>query len=312
MSTCSRSKNIIQKTVFSTLASWMFISSSWACIDGQGLLPHGKQISIPTSYHNFLNPHAVTEEAFFKVTQDLEKLYQPIVQARGGVLEIVKNWKSNEANAFARRNGTTYNVSMFGGLARHPMNTIDGFTMVICHELGHHLAGKPLVSTWASTEGQSDYYASAKCMRKYLSTQDNAAVVATMIVPEKVQTHCFKSFGPSNDHALCIRSSLAGLALSNVLHSLTGGGGSGSGGGWGKSDRPSTPSVKPDFKTPDTSRVTTTATKHPKAQCRLDTYFAGAVCDVPATVDFSYTDEKTGACLSDISARPACWYAATN
>ncbi len=236
----------------------------------------------------------------------MQNLYQPVVKERGAVLKVVKNWKSDKANAYANRSKNTYKVHMFGGLARHPMNTIDGFTLVLCHEIGHHLAGKPLASKWASNEGQSDYFATAKCLRKYLATQDNAAVVATMTVPEKVQTHCFKSFGPSRDHAICVRGSLAGLALGNVLNALS----SGSGRTWGKPTTTTGAAGKPDFETPDLKVVKTTYPGHPKAQCRLDTYFAGAVCEVPSTQDFSYSDEKTGACAEGVSARPACWYAA--
>jgi hypothetical protein len=39
-----------------------------------------------------------------------------------------------------------------------------------------------------------------------------------------------------------------------------------------------TPNV--DFGTPDTSTVSTTNHRHPAAQCRLDTYTAGALCGV--------------------------------
>lgn len=301
-------------SLFLTLSFLGQVSNSVACLDENGLLPGSKNVAIPTSYHNFLNPFAVSEEAFYKVTEEVEKIYAPIVKSRGGVLEIVRNWKSNTVNAFAKRIGTTYQVNMFGGLARHPLNTVDGYTLVLCHEIGHHLAGKPLASSWASNEGQSDYFATAKCLRRYFSDQDNATIVSTMLVPEKVQEHCFKSFGPSSDHAICVRGALAGLSLANVLDSLSRGAASGSSSRtWGKptgTPTPTTVNGKPDFNTPDPSKVSSTYSKHPKAQCRLDTYFAGAVCEVPSSVDFSYKDETSGACSNGLSARPACWYAA--
>jgi hypothetical protein len=44
-------------------------------------------------------------------------------------------------------------------------------TLIICHELGHHVGGFPFVSGtpfggyWAATEGQSDYYSTQVCAR---------------------------------------------------------------------------------------------------------------------------------------------------
>ena len=46
-------------------------------------------------------------------------------------------------------------VAMFGGLARRPEVTKDAFQFVVCHEVGHHLAGWPFAYDWASNEGQS-------------------------------------------------------------------------------------------------------------------------------------------------------------
>ena len=45
--------------------------------------------------------------------------------------------------------------------------TIDGYTLVACHELGHHLGGAPLFSgqDWASVEGEADYFATTKCVK---------------------------------------------------------------------------------------------------------------------------------------------------
>jgi hypothetical protein len=296
----------LKLAVLLTFSSVALVSNTFACIDEHGLFPNAKNISIPTSYHNFLNPLSVTEEAFYSVTADVEKIYSPVIKSLGGVLKVVKDWKSKTANASAKRIGTVYQVNMYGGLARHPLITTDGYALVLCHEIGHHLGGKPLSSSWASNEGQADYFATSKCLRKYFSQQDNAAIVANMLVPDKVQTHCFKSFGPSTDHAICVRGALAGLAMANVFEALAKGGGARS---WGKSSTPSN-QTKPDFTTPDTSVVTSTFDRHPKAQCRLDTYFAGAVCEVSSSVDFSYNDEVSGACTNGVSARPACWYAA--
>jgi hypothetical protein len=81
----------------------------------------------------------------------------------------------------------------------------------------------------------------------------------------------------------------------------------------------------PAFNTPDKSKVSSTNEDHPAAQCRLDTYFAGAVCNVDWKIENSQTDANVGTCsgvgatllqlfqhgnsaFSKMGARPGCWY----
>ena len=55
---------------------------------------------------------------------------------------------------------------------------------------------------------------------------------------------------------------------------------------------------------------------HPETQCRLDTYFAGALCNKDYREDVSQTEEVKGTChasLGDrVGVRPACWFKARN
>jgi hypothetical protein len=70
----------------------------------------------------------------------------------------------------------------------------------------------------------------------------------------------------------------------------------------------------PKFDTPDTSVARRTNYKHPAAQCRLDTYFQGALCDNDLNTPFSGKDEAQGACYKAngdiIGYRPECWFKA--
>ena len=108
-----------------------------------------------------------------------------------------------------------------------------------------------------------------------------------------VDKACASAFGVStHDGEVCVRSSAAGLALAQLLADLGG-------------------EASPKFDTPDKNKVKTTDEEHPAAQCRLDTYFAGAICQVSKDIDFSDTDETVGACNApDTGYRPACWFAA--
>jgi hypothetical protein len=171
--------------------------------------------------------------------------------------------------------------------------------MVLCHEIGHHLGGAPKYSWfngWASNEGQSDYFASLKCMRKVFKTQDNLDFVAEHAadINPFYTTKCHDMYKTAEEQALCVRTGMAGQGLANLFGAL------------GKSGAPI-----PD--TPDRNEVGQTNDRHPAAQCRLDTYIQGALCDIDHNTDLSQSDAKVGACnRSDSYAtgiRPLCWYA---
>lgn len=110
----------------------------------------------------------ITEEEFYSVIDEMRAIYAPIIRGFGGWFVLSGNWDDSTVNAYASRSGAEYHVNMFGGLARRPEVTLDGFRMVICHEIGHHLGGFPNEG-WASYEGQSDYYATHACAKKIMS-----------------------------------------------------------------------------------------------------------------------------------------------
>jgi hypothetical protein len=136
--------------------------------------------------------------------------------------------------------------------------------------------------------------------RKVFENDDNQAIISNLEVPETVKVECATSWQGqkllnSNDYFLCVRSSMAGKSLANLLAEL---GGSG----------------EPQFDKPDTRVVTTTQHGHPKAQCRLDTYFSGSLCEVPHQDDVDQKDEVVGTChqsTSDRGLRPLCWFKPT-
>jgi len=52
-------------------------------------------------------------------------------------------WESRHINAQAWRLGEARNVSLYGGLVRHPVITRAGLAVALAHETGHHLGGEP-------------------------------------------------------------------------------------------------------------------------------------------------------------------------
>ena len=255
---------------------------------------------------NKLNPTGISKEQFELVINKVHATYSSLVEAKGARLIINQKWDNNTVNASAARDlsrGTDWFISMYGGLARHPQMTEDAFLVVVCHELGHHLGGYPKKTQafqvdrkWSSVEGQSDYFASLKCLKKVFEKEDNEAALANKAIPKEVSEQCGISYPNQNEKLICIRSAIAGFEISKFLEVLT-------------------ETKKPvSFSTPDKKKVFKIGKDHNGAQCRLDTFFQGSLCDVDADTELSKDEAHTGACTkkngNSSGLRPRCWMTA--
>jgi hypothetical protein len=241
----------------------------------------------------------ITEKQFNTVIDQVEAVYSPIVAEYGGKLQVVRKWADGTVNAYAEQAGDIWKVSMFGGLARHKTITPDGFALVVCHELGHHIGGAPRYAgeDWASNEGQSDYFATTKCLRRIWQSEDNAAAVRSLSVPKYLSDSCTKNWPDEIDKNICIRGAMAGDSVAKLFAALS----------W---------QMKPaKFETPDPKQVTSTSDSHPATQCRLDTYFQGALCEKSFNEEIGQKDEVAGACHGSsghtLGLRPRCWFKPT-
>lgn len=238
----------------------------------------------------------LTQSQFNAVIDKVETIYSPIVSNMGGKLTINRKWEDATVNANATRLGG-WMVNMYGGLARHQTITEDGFALVLCHEIGHHLGGAPKVANflnkWASNEGQSDYFATLKCLRKTFMNDNNTAVARRLSAPDTLVKACAKAWPNKDDRAICVRSGMAGASVAALFAALR-----------------SAPEAK--FETPDTKVVTRTDDAHPAHQCRLDTFFQGALCEASENEDVSQKEEVKGTCHGTlghkVGLRPLCWF----
>ena len=264
--------------------------------DGKtGFIPEN-ELYIPA--HSKLLNESLTKDNFDAVIDKLETMYAPVIASMGGKLTMIRNWDHGKVNASASRLGKNWMVDIYGGLARHPQITPDSFALVICHELGHLIGGAPKVSdpfrsaalSWATNEGQADYFATLKCLRQVFLNDDN---IPTGTVPETLKKSCLASHPNKKDNEICVRSGLAALSIASFFVSF-------------EQNR----SVSLD--TPDISKVGKTDDSHPAAQCRLDTFFQGAICDKSMNEEVSQQDEIQGTChvsRGDTSGlRPSCWF----
>lgn len=261
---------------------------------------------IPVGAH-FKRGAGIDEKTYNDTIDKVENFYLPIVKAQGAVLKINRMWSTDTVNSTAHQSGKKWYVDAYGGLARYPIMTADAESAVLCHEMGHHLGGFPkgkgvFGGSWASNEGQADYFATMKCFRRVHENDDNAGIMASIAIPKEVKIGCENTFKSTKEIALCNREAMAGAVLAQILYEL----GHGSNALFGE------PANAPSFGTPSTGVVSATDDAHPLAQCRLDTYFNGAICGVAATEDFGQKDGSTGACAEEkhdkLGFRPRCWY----
>lgn len=250
-------------------------------------------------YDNVNFTSGITEEQFNEVIDEAEAYYASIIDNHGGELKIERKWSNATVNASAMQMGGTWYVNMYGGLARRKEVTKDGFALVLCHELGHHLGGFPYTSSWAANEGQSDYFATLTCARELWKDDAEANAEAERTVEEYPKQLCDSKWQDTTDRQVCYRSMMGGWSLADLLNQLGGGGAI-------------------SWENKDPKEVTRTNNAHPAAQCRLDTYVAGAACVAQFDANSIPKTEKDSSAVSCLQsagdnegARPRCWFKPT-
>lgn len=262
----------------------------------KGFAPKNNR-SIPVA-QGLMQIGGISEQEFHAMLDRIEGVMSQDVAERGATFKVNRLWESGEVNAYAHRDGSEWVIDMHGGLARHPLMTADGYIMVACHELGHHIGGAPHYSwhfSGMSNEGQSDYYATLKCFRRLFTLEENRAWAAKATIDPVAEKECSDRHGRNEAEVLsCKRAAMAGLVLGNVLAEL----------GY------EAPTMLGEY---DHTVVARTVDAHPEAQCRLDTYFNGALCTKSVLEKNSDSDELAGSCDLmngyDYGYRPRCWYA---
>lgn len=256
--------------------------------------------NIKKSQYNFVSNirsenQGLTKEQFDSTLEKVRLIYNPIFQARGGELVFPEsNWENSSVNGTVNREGNIWNVLVYGGYARHRLATVDALLFIACHEIGHHLGETHYYSgeySWAAGEGQADYYSTLKCLKIVYENEDNEAALSNTQVPEFLVKSCEDKYKDHKNQLICQRSALAGFQMLNIFENGSGG-------------------FK--FETPTAYVTSKTYHRHPEKQCRLDTYFAGSVCDIDPLIDVSAISYKTGTCNKadnyNYGLRPACWF----
>ncbi len=246
----------------------------------------------------------VSKSDYLRVQKRLKQAFDPFLQKNyGKELKFTDSWNEEKVNGYCTRDMDDNPViNVYGGMARHQEMTLDGLYLIYCHELGHYLGGAPKAFRgrsskrgWSSAEGQSDYFATSKCLKKLFNDDEEnkkAIRFTEKSLLEKAKKRC-----QNHKDYYCLRTAVASVSVAKVFHSL-------------KSYQ-----KFPEIDDRDPAVVRNTKYNHPKAQCRLDTFLNGANCDRDLSTPFDDIDPRVGACIfntdkedSKESARPHCWY----
>lgn len=212
----------------------------------------------PPLYSFLGNPYdnGYQEERFDQVLDHFLEVFSPVVAEHGGSFHIARDWSDGAVNMWAERLGKEFWLEVPGGMARYHLITEEAFILSLCHELGHLLGGPP-DNRGISFEGQSDYYASQTCMSQFLKN----------FPAQKPLSSDAEVFQVCQSDLLCFRILQGAKSLTSLYAEL---------------ER----CPAPQLFTPSSQVVSKTLTKHPPAQCRLDTFYAGF----------------------ENRPRPSCWY----
>ena len=230
------------------------------------------------------------------VLDTIYKKYNPVYLRAQANFVIKRSWEIDKVNAKARLNGSDWIIDMMGGYPKHDKATVDGFFAFACHEIGHHFGGFPYWSEpnalWASAEGQADYFVTTKCLRYLWANEDNKSAILKKDIEPLILSKCSEVYSNEKDYYLCVRSTQASREmLAPIAYNYD----------------------KISVATPYTWVTTFTfVNQHPGYQCRLDTFFQGALCPTDYREDFDNEDETVGACSrlngQVQGARPRCWF----
>jgi hypothetical protein len=196
---------------------------------------------------------SITESDFSNLMNLFQKNYPDI--------EIQGSWDNDTVNAQAMRFDQSKLVVIYGGLARERTTTLDSFTVMVCHEVGHHLGGKPYFpamggAAWAAGEGAADYYSVQSCFNKLAPSITEQQVTLPGVYESDIQKICANQ----TQAAVCRRALIAGLIIAKLQWQVL------------PNETP-----EPTLSSTDPKQVKSTSLEYGSPQCRLDTFVASAV-----------------------------------
>lgn len=241
-----------------------------------------------------------TKEQFELIINRVTSLYSEMIKDLGANLSKELDWESPEPNAYAMKVNTEWVLFFYGALYRNEHITDDSMALTVCHELGHLIGGAPYLSgRKLSVEGQADFWGSSVCLKKYFTEFPETVDMKEGAAKQRCDAQY--PVDPTEKN-ICYRSAKAAMSISTFFSSMM-------------------KTQQPEFDKRNQTALAITKQLHPEAQCRLDTYMAGSLCELGETglsfekklltdnkiTDFLCNEEKDGEILKS-EKRPTCWF----
>lgn len=198
------------------------------------------------------NSQNLDDESFEKLVKQVLNPYMKELRSLSPELKLNIDWQSNHPNASVSMRKGKVHMNFHGGFIRENNLSSDAFAVTVCHEVGHLLGGYPKVfpTQKYSAEAQSDYFATASCIKKYFKISKREVSESELtILSDQQKSLCDKKEN-------CLRGL---LAISNLSQAYKG---------------------KKNINNYSNEVVNVTNyNDYPTAQCRVDTLRAGLLCD---------------------------------
>ncbi|UYL07466.1 hypothetical protein B9G69_010460 [Bdellovibrio sp. SKB1291214] len=196
---------------------------------------------------------SMSESAFSTLLNIIQKNYPDI--------EIQGSWDNETVNAQAMRFDESKLVVIYGGLAHERTTTVDSFTLMVCHEIGHHLGEKPYfpavgAAPWVTGEGAADYYSVQSCFNKLAPTIAEQKVT----LPQNYESDIRKICSSQTEFAICRRALIAGIIVAKLQWQVL-----------------PYETAEPHLSNKDPEKVKSVLLEYGSPQCRLDTFVASAI-----------------------------------
>jgi hypothetical protein len=230
----------------------------------------------PEKYQQFHNINLIAQSIF------------SAQMPKGIKLEILETFEINAPIASANFSKNVFSISILGGFARGAQALPGSQLLVLCHELGHLLAGYPQKISpegelrWSSAEGQADYFSGGKCL---FSLMANPYIYSIVKPYENNYIKYCSQFFQGRDKGQCSIALTLAENYSDIIDS----------------PYEYTPSGISIY-AKDESQVESTLRgnrEYPSTQCRLDTIKAGI---------FKALSSQDNQIDNELTKRPRCWF----
>jgi len=231
----------------------------------------------------------ITSTQFWKIVNDLNDIYKPIFHGHK-----INFWFEARLDDPKIELRTEYYITKWnndrkiivkGGLVKSYGLNEAGMIMLLCHEIGHSLAGYPAGSSAPaySFEGQAYYYAGHVCARrafdKYLNRVDFKNAMTKI-------DQCEKNFDSQREKNICYLTHLGAQNVADMILVMQG------------TKRGAYSDQHDSFVAKSMSEF------YPTPQCIYDSIVAGLDCHERVWDDAVIPANKNATCRN----RPQCWY----